>query len=166
MREIERLRGALAHPAITHCDNCGCDWLDNGLNPVGCPYCKQSEQAIKIEALRAEPAVWVAADTLNSPHPACISSLAYMSQLDKDRGREYVPLYATPVAAQVPEGARLWLWRHHDHFLAFTHQYPCFTPGGDPMTLGPPVGYAVFRVSHDRAAAPTPQQPRKEGSKP
>lgn len=32
----------LAHPAITHCDNCGCDWLDNGLNPIGCPYCKQS----------------------------------------------------------------------------------------------------------------------------
>jgi len=29
-----------AHPAITHCDNCGCDWLDNGLNPVGCPYCE------------------------------------------------------------------------------------------------------------------------------
>lgn len=29
------------HPAITHCNNCGCDWLDNGLNPVGCPYCKQ-----------------------------------------------------------------------------------------------------------------------------
>lgn len=32
-----------AHPAITHCDKCGCDWLDNGLNPVGCPYCKQQE---------------------------------------------------------------------------------------------------------------------------
>jgi predicted Zn-ribbon and HTH transcriptional regulator len=32
-----------AHPAITHCDNCGCDWLDNGLNPVGCPYCKRQE---------------------------------------------------------------------------------------------------------------------------
>lgn len=60
--------------------------------------------------------------------------------------------HTTP-PAKVPEGARLWLWRHHDHFLAFTHQYPCFTPGGDPMTLGPPVGYAVFRVSHDRAAA-------------
>lgn len=28
------------HPATTHCDNCGCDWLDNGLNPVGCPYCE------------------------------------------------------------------------------------------------------------------------------
>lgn len=31
---------APTHLAITHCDNCGCDWLDNGLNPVGCPYCK------------------------------------------------------------------------------------------------------------------------------
>jgi hypothetical protein len=31
-----------AHPASTHCDNCGCDWLDNGLNPIGCPYCKQN----------------------------------------------------------------------------------------------------------------------------
>lgn len=28
------------HPEITHCEECGCDWLDNGLNPVGCPYCK------------------------------------------------------------------------------------------------------------------------------
>ena len=37
------------HPAITHCGNCGCDWLDNGLNPVGCPYCKLSAGA---EALR------------------------------------------------------------------------------------------------------------------
>jgi hypothetical protein len=47
--EVERLRAdrgsreqKMANPAITHCDNCGCDWLDNGLNPVGCPYCKQS----------------------------------------------------------------------------------------------------------------------------
>jgi uncharacterized Zn finger protein (UPF0148 family) len=37
--ENARLRRG-AHPAITHCDNCGCDWLDNGLNPVGCPYCE------------------------------------------------------------------------------------------------------------------------------
>ena len=41
-----------------------------------------------------EPVAWVAADTLNSPHPTCISSLAYMSQLDLERGREYVPLYS------------------------------------------------------------------------
>ncbi|HEY8353813.1 MAG TPA: hypothetical protein VIK69_02210 [Methylophilaceae bacterium] len=39
------------HPAITHCEGCRCDGLDNGLNPVGCPYCKQSAE---IEVLRAE----------------------------------------------------------------------------------------------------------------
>jgi len=39
-----------------------------------------------------QPVAWVAADTLNSPHPTCISSLAYMSQIDRERGREYVPL--------------------------------------------------------------------------
>jgi len=48
----------------------------------------------------AEPVAWVAADTLHSPHPRCVSSLAYVSQIDQDRGREYVPLYAAPVAAQ------------------------------------------------------------------
>ena len=32
------------HPAITHCDNCGFDWLDNGLNPVGCPYCELRQE--------------------------------------------------------------------------------------------------------------------------
>lgn len=33
------------HPAITHCDNCGFDWLDNGLNPVVCPYCELRREA-------------------------------------------------------------------------------------------------------------------------
>lgn len=37
---ISTLSQQAAHPAITHCDDCGCDWLDNGLNPIGCPYCK------------------------------------------------------------------------------------------------------------------------------
>lgn len=43
LEERERRDEALLrqgpHPAITHCDGCGCDWLDNGLNPIGCPYC-------------------------------------------------------------------------------------------------------------------------------
>lgn len=43
------------HPAITHCDNCGCDWLDNGLNPVGCPYCKQSAEAKINDQVRGKP---------------------------------------------------------------------------------------------------------------
>ena len=27
------------HPSHTHCDNCGLTWLDDGLNPLHCPYC-------------------------------------------------------------------------------------------------------------------------------
>jgi len=26
----------------THCDNCGLTWLDDGLNPLHCPYCTVS----------------------------------------------------------------------------------------------------------------------------
>src|SRR5690606_13465600 len=55
---VEALLRKTAHPAITYCDNCGCDWLDNGLNPVGCPYCKQSDDAkilvAERDALEAE----------------------------------------------------------------------------------------------------------------
>lgn len=39
------------NPAATHCDGCGCDWLDNGLNPIGCPYCSWTAE---VRALRAE----------------------------------------------------------------------------------------------------------------
>src|SRR5690606_38054286 len=52
LEERDQLVAALArraHPAITFCDNCGCDWLDNGLNPVSCPYCTIREL---MEALR------------------------------------------------------------------------------------------------------------------
>lgn len=82
------------------------EWIRPALDlPENAPY-RFDYYAQEIERLRndrkrrGEPVAWVAADTLNSPHPGCVSSLAYMSQLDKDRGREYVPLYAAPVAAQ------------------------------------------------------------------
>lgn len=47
------------YSAITHCDNCGCDWVDNGLNPIGCPYCelgRETERELKewIERGRTE----------------------------------------------------------------------------------------------------------------
>lgn len=70
------------------------------------------------------------------------------------------PKPATTTGEGVGEGTKLWLWKHHDHFLAFTHEYPCFTPGGDPMTLGPPAGYALFHVSYDRD---TPTPPADKG---
>lgn len=28
------------HKGATHCDDCGLTWLDDGLNPLRCPYCK------------------------------------------------------------------------------------------------------------------------------
>jgi len=47
------------HPAITFCENCGCSWLDDGLNPIGCPYCgirRETERELKewIERGRTE----------------------------------------------------------------------------------------------------------------
>ena len=49
-------------------------------------------------------------------------------------------------------GDRLWLWQDGDRYLAFRHEFPCYSPGGDPMTLGNPAPVVVeFRESHDRA---------------
>lgn len=66
--------------------------------------CLHILECLSQPAASSEPAVWVAADTLYSPHPRCVSSLAYVSQTDQARGREYVPLaiinhHAAPVAA-------------------------------------------------------------------
>lgn len=58
---------------------------------------------------------------------------------------------APQAGAVLTDGQELWLWRNGDHMLAFQHLYPCFTPGGDPMTLGEPTGRAVFRLSQARA---------------
>ena len=60
---------------------------------------------------------------------------------------------AQPQAEPVDNDDVLWLWKNGDHMLAFRHLYPCYSPGGDPMTLGEPCGKAIFRHSHDRACA-------------
>lgn len=45
------LRRAI-HSAITHCDRCGCSWLDDGVNPIGCPYCEHIDwRAVNAELL-------------------------------------------------------------------------------------------------------------------
>lgn len=41
--------------AITFCDNCGCSWLDDGLNPIGCPYCKQAAAVAAIQFALNDP---------------------------------------------------------------------------------------------------------------
>lgn len=43
-------------------------------------------------------------------------------------------------------GDRLWLWKNGSHFWAFETDMPVY-PGGDPMTLGEPVGYAILKTS-------------------
>lgn len=62
---------------------------------------------------------------------------------------EYM-LYTAPSPAR-----ELWLWRNGDHFLAFDNEFPCH-PNGDPMTLGEPVGKAVFQVSERGQHIPDP----------
>jgi hypothetical protein len=44
---------------------------------------------------------------------------------------------------------KLWLWRNGDHYWAFDKEYPCYEEGGDPMTLGEPVGWAWLWSSHN-----------------
>jgi hypothetical protein len=62
----------------------------------------------------------------------------------RDRAKEF---------KQVADGQKLWLWQNGDHYLAFAHEYPCYEPTGDPMTLGEPIATALFRRSFDRSQA-------------
>jgi hypothetical protein len=39
--------------------------------------------------------------------------------------------------------AKLWIWKNGDHYLAFDSEYPIHS-GGDPKTLGEPIGYALL----------------------
>jgi hypothetical protein len=49
----------------THCDDCGLTWLDDGLNPLGCPYCKDAVPAPAVpEEWRDD--VFAAAEELRS----------------------------------------------------------------------------------------------------
>lgn len=43
------------HKGATHCDDCGLTWLDDGLNPLGCPYCKDA--ALSADSARID---WLA----------------------------------------------------------------------------------------------------------
>lgn len=51
-----------------HCEQCGCTWLDDGLNPTGCPYC---ENAKLREVLRQVEWSSLLLDPAGSYYPAC-----------------------------------------------------------------------------------------------
>lgn len=45
---------------------------------------------------------------------------------------------------------KLWLWKNfvdgRPEYWAFDNAYPCY-PNGDPMVIGEPCGYAIFKES-------------------
>ncbi len=46
---------------------------------------------------------------------------------------------------------KLWLWKNFvdgkPEYWAFDNPYPCHEEYGDPITLGEPCGYAIFKPS-------------------
>lgn len=46
-------------------------------------------------------------------------------------------------------GVQVWLWKNGDHYLGYTHLYPC-DGNGDPLVLGEPVGKVVIKSSLPR----------------
>lgn len=48
---------------------------------------------------------------------------------------------------------KLWLWKNfvngNPEYLAFDNPFPVRLDYGDPMTLGEPCGYAVFKPSRE-----------------
>lgn len=47
---------------------------------------------------------------------------------------------------------KVWIWKNGDHFVAYDNEYPCQSPGGDPLTLGEPVGWGWLLPCHGRDA--------------
>lgn len=60
------------HKGATHCDDCGLTWLDDGLNPLRCPYCKDASPAHAVPAEWREVMAELAADAqaaCDAEHP-------------------------------------------------------------------------------------------------
>lgn len=69
-----------------------------------------------------------------------------------DAERSVLTLKAMVAEHRIPSaGLKIWVWRNGDHFLAYSHEYPCVSPHGDPCTLGEPAGYAFLLPSFPRA---------------
>ena len=73
--KVEQLFAApvpVPHKGATHCDDCGLTWLDDGLNPLRCPYCKDPVPAPAVPAewrkVMAELAADLQADC-DAEHP-------------------------------------------------------------------------------------------------
>jgi hypothetical protein len=58
------------HKGATHCDDCGLTWLDDGLNPLGCPYCKDTVPAPAVQLVDGSDDYYDYLGALVEQHPA------------------------------------------------------------------------------------------------
>lgn len=65
--------------------------------------------------------------------------------------RDALAKWGTPPAATGEPVAKLWLWKNFvggkPEYWAFDNPFPCVSVGGDPLTLGEPCGWALFKPS-------------------
>jgi hypothetical protein len=83
-----------------------------------------------------------------------VNRVLVLSMLSKPAGRFASIAEAEAALAETPvSGSRLWLWRNfvdgRPEYWAFDNPYPCEEGGGDPLTLGKPCGWAIFKPSEN-----------------
>lgn len=82
----------------------------------------------------------------NKPH----GRISYTLMFKEFGDPRFIDISFMPVSPQTLPPEKLWLWNNGDHFLAYRHEYPCYETGGDPLTVGEPIGYAILYPSYDR----------------
>jgi hypothetical protein len=89
---VETVRAALLRQqgeGREHCDTCGLTWLDDGLNPAWCPYCRLAEIQVRYEAGQPsegrEPDGWYDPHATTSPGALAV----YESRVNND----CIPVY-------------------------------------------------------------------------
>lgn len=90
---------------------------------------------------------------------------AYSTKAEMDALKDEIESLRLAASAagipQIPECHTLWLWKNGHYYLAYDNPYPCKTVGGDPLTLGEPSAYAVFKASvNGREEYVCPKLPR------
>lgn len=89
-------------------------------------------------------------DFLDSP-----AGLTWVIAANRERYRLLVRAvlakWGTPPAMAGEPLAKLWLWKNFvggkPEYWAFDNPFPCVSVGGDPLTLGEPCGWALFKPS-------------------
>lgn len=120
--------------------------------------------AIRAEALSISNAKWE--NRRMEFHKFAYSTKAEMDALKDEIESLQLAASATGIP-QIPECHTLWLWKNGHYYLAYDNPYPCKTVGGDPLTLGEPSAYAVFKASvNGREEYECPKLPRLPDSAP